>query len=95
MSDITLDKPVVIVPAQEALTANTFKILSVEENFGWNASHPDLPQGVGRPLSVTAVVLVGSQERRLIVWDNDDYLAVRGTWTDESLADRIKELLQS
>jgi hypothetical protein len=32
-------------------------------------------------------------ERRMTVWEGAEYLAVRGTWTDETLYDRIKALL--
>jgi len=34
-------------------------------------------------------------ERRITVWDGEEYLAVRGTWTDATMYDRIKQILQS
>lgn len=45
-----------------------------------------------------ATVLLNSDpriERRLIVWEDADYLAVRGTWTDADLAAQITTLLSA
>ena len=45
-----------------------------------------------------ATVLLNSDpriERRLIVWEDADYMAVRGTWTDADLAAQITTLLSA
>ena len=35
MTSITLETPIVIVPATEAKTTTSFKVTYVEENYGW------------------------------------------------------------
>ena len=99
MTSITLDIPVVIVPATEAKTSNSFKVTYVEENYGWttedeNGNNPN--RAPGRPNAVIATVVLSENpyvERRITVWEGEDYLAVRGTWTDQDMYARIKTLL--
>lgn len=98
--NITLDTPLVISPATAAVTTDNVTITYVAENYGWDYD-PTQPGGgrasPGRPLSVEVVVMLNNdpyQERRLVAWDGDAYLAVRGTWTDADLSARIKEILE-
>jgi hypothetical protein len=99
MTSITLDTPVVIVPAQEAKTSSSFKVIFIEENYGWTNSDPDTPiRAPGRPTTVVATIVLSEEpylERRLTVWEGDDYLAVRGTWTDQDLYAKIKQILEA
>ena len=102
MTAITLDTPVVVVPAQEAVTASSFEVLYIEENYGKEISEEGGPRfmGPGQHSSVNAEVLVGAEpgpvvRRRITVWEGDAYLAVRGTWTDQDLYNKIKEILQA
>jgi len=97
MSQITLSTAVEIVPAVSAITSDKITILEVRENYGWGYE-PGTPGnfGPGRPQSVEVTVLLDEArgiQRTLTVWEGSEYLAVRGTWTDASLATRLKELL--
>ena len=99
MTTIALDTPVVIIPAQEAVTASSFEVLYVEENYGATAEDGS-NKGPGLPSTVTVDIEIGVapgpvSRRRLVAWEGDAYLAVRGTWTDQDLHARIKELLQA
>lgn len=97
MTTTTLDKPVTIVPAQEARTSNQFYVLFIIENYGVG-NEEFVRRGPGRPNSVEAEVVLSEDpyvSRRMIVWEGDDYLAVRGTWSDQTLYARIKELLEA
>lgn len=102
MTAITLTTPVTIVPAQEAVTANTFVVKFIEENYGVNYD-PEMPgrsSGRGQPNSVRADIEIGSApgpvlERSITVWQGEEYLAVRGTWTDQDLYNKIKEILEA
>ena len=96
--NITLDTPLVISPATEAVTTSSVTITYVAENYGWdyNPDQPGASRSPGRPQSVEVVVMLNNdtyQERRFMAWEGDAYLAVRGTWTDADLAARIKEIL--
>jgi hypothetical protein len=98
MSQITLNAAVEIVPAVPAVTTTEVTVLSIQENYGWNydPSNPIANFGPGRPLTVEAVVLLDSERnivRNITIWEGDAYLAVRGTWTDETLATRLTEIL--
>jgi hypothetical protein len=95
MTSITLETPVVVVPAQEAKTSNTFTVSHIEENYGWDNTDNN-NRAPGRPNTVVATVILNLDpyiERRVTVWEGDDYLAVRGTWTDQDMYARIKTLL--
>lgn len=108
MTTITLNTPVVVVPAQEAVTANSFVVTYIEENYGIefpvvegeeNRPRPGR-MGRGRPASVTAEVEVGAApgpvvRRSITVWEGDEYLAVRGTWTDQDLYNKVKQMLEA
>jgi hypothetical protein len=97
----SFDTPVEVVPATPALTASTFMIIHYEENYGFlvdpnNAWRP-LPMGMAQPNSVVAEVLLSQDPwitQRVVVWQNDAYLAVRGTWGDADMLARIKAILQ-
>lgn len=96
MTSITLDTPVVIVPAQEAKTSSAFTVSHIEENYGYD--NEDGPRSPGRPSTVVATVVLSDSpymERRITVWEGPDYLAVRGTWTDQDLYAKIKQILES
>ncbi len=106
MTAITLNKAVTIVPAQEAVTADTFVVTYVEENYGieYPNDNDGLPRpgrmGRGRHSSVIADIEIGTEpgpvmRRSVTVWEGDAYLAVRGTWTDQDLYNRIKEILEA
>jgi hypothetical protein len=100
MSQITLNTPVEIIPAQQAVTTTKVTVLEVRENYGWdwNPQDPGAMRrfGPGRPQSVEATILLeGDQEvqRNITVWEGDAYVAVRGSWTDEDMAARISQIL--
>jgi len=99
----TLSKPVVVVPQVAAVTATSFYLVDVQENYGYTPS--DNENGVGNygrgrhnSVQVTIVFDIPGSEpiaRIFFAWEGDAYLAVRGTWTDETLIARIKEILES
>jgi hypothetical protein len=94
-TSITLDTPVVIIPAQEAKTSSVFYVTHVEENYG-HGTDETINRAPGRPTSVIATVVLSEEpyvERRITVWEGADYLEVRSTWTDQDLYARIKTLL--
>jgi hypothetical protein len=100
MTTITLNTPIIIVPAQEAVTASTFVVKYIEENYGVDYDEENSGRGMGRghPRSVTADIEIGTgpgSRRTLTVWEGEEYLAVRGTWTDQDLYNKIKEILES
>lgn len=93
----TLSKPVVVSPAVEAVTSTTFDLVDVQENYGYSSDEGRNP-GRGRRNSVQATIVFQTEPpvyRTLNVWEDDAYLAVRGSWTDESLKAKIKEILEA
>jgi hypothetical protein len=99
MSEITLTTPIELVPAVEAKTTTTVKVVSISENYGWDydAGQPgrNYP-GLGNPQSVEAVILLDLEtgfQRTVTVWQGEEYLAVRGTWTDADLNAKILSIL--
>jgi len=99
MTNVTLDTPVVLAPATEAVTTGTFTVLMYEENYGWGVD-PDQPRptfGMAQPGSVVAEVLLSStpwNTRRVTVWQGEAYKAVRDSWGDAELFARIKGILE-
>jgi hypothetical protein len=102
MSQITLDTPVEVVPAQQAITTNKVTVLEIRESYGWdydpNSREPGSRRlGPGRPQSVEAVILLENSNRNIqktiTVWEGAAYLAVRGTWTDADLTARLTQIL--
>jgi hypothetical protein len=98
MSPITLNTPIVIVPATEAVTTSSVTVTYVSENYGWDydPTQPYMNRSPGKPQSVEATVVLSTdpyQERRITVWEGDAYLAVRGTWTDADLATEVATIL--
>lgn len=97
MSQITLETAVEVTPAIAAVTTNNVIVLSVTENYGSTDPEQPGPQGTGRRGTVEVDVLLGDQQsgqtRRLVAWEGDAYLAVRGTWTDADLNARIIQIL--
>ena len=93
----TLTNAIVITPAVAAVTITEFHIVDVQENYGYGLS-PGTPglQGRGRQNSVEVTVAFPSilTTQRVIAWEGDAYLAVRGTWTDATLNDRVAAILQ-
>jgi hypothetical protein len=98
MTQFTVSKPVEAVPAVAAVTTNNVTVLEVRENYGWNYD-PTQPGGFfgpGRPQSVEATVMLSTNppvQRTFTVWEGDAYLAVRGKWTDEDLANQLATVL--
>ena len=95
MTTIMLDTPVVIQPAQEVKTSNSFTVSYIEENYAYG---DDIirDRARGKTGAVVASVILSTEpwvERNITVWEGDDYLAVRGTWTDQDLYSRLKTLL--
>jgi hypothetical protein len=101
MTPVTLTKEVTVIEAVPAVVATSFVLLDVLENYGHtenNPNNPDRVQRFGRAESgsVNATVLFNTDpisERNIVVWSGEDYMAVRSTWTDESLMAKISELL--
>ena len=94
----TLSKPIVVVPAIEAITVTTFDIVEVQENYGYGEVGTGFGSG-GRHNSVTVEICFPTTPnptlRKITAWQGDDYLAVRGTWTDDTLRARIVEILEA
>lgn len=106
MTPIILNTLLTIVPAQEAVTANSFVVTYIEENYGYtnedeNQNFPGRrTKGKGFPSAVVADIEIGTapgpiMNRTITVWEGEEYLAVRGTWTDADLYAKIKQLLES
>lgn len=98
MTTITLDTPYEVAPAVPAVTTTEVTVLTVQENpgIGYDPADPSTHRGPGRPQTVEVEVLLNAERnitRRLVVWEGEEYLAVRGTWTDADLAAKIKTLL--
>lgn len=93
----TLSKSVIVTPAVQAVTATSFDLVDVQENYGYGDQSLGNP-GRGRRNSVQATIVFPTEPpvyRTLSAWEDDAYLAVRGTWTDDSLKARIKEILEA
>jgi len=102
MTAITLTSPLTIVPAQEAVTATTFVVKYIEENYGihYDNERIGVNPGRGYPNSVRADIELSNEDgpvihRTITVWQDEEYLAVRGTWTDQDLFNKIKEILEA
>ncbi len=90
----TLSKQVVVIPAVQAVTIDTFDLIDVQENYGYGQRN----EGRGVRNSVQAMIVFPVDPpvfRTITAWEGDAYLAVRGTWTDDSLKARIKEILEA
>ena len=89
----TLSKPVVVVPAVNAVTTTTFDLIDVQENYGYG----DGNEGRGPRNSVEATIVFpdAGVYRNITAWEGDEYLAVRGTWTDDTLKARIAQILEN
>jgi len=93
----TLSKPLIVIPAVEAVTVTTFDLVDVQENYGYSEEGTIL-SGRGTRNSVIAQICFPTTPvttRNLIVWEGDEYLAVRGSWTDDTLRARIAEILEA
>jgi len=101
----TLSKDYVVTPATPAVTVTEFSLVDVQENYGYQLANqtPDQPGfrenwGRGQPNSVQAIISFPTTPvttRNVTAWQGDEYLAVRGTWTDDTLRARIKEILEA
>jgi hypothetical protein len=92
----TLSKSVVITPAVPAVTVTTFDLVDVQENYGYQADSGN--RGRGSQNSVQATIVFPAESpiyRTIDVWVDEEYLAVRGAWTDDTLKARIKEILEA
>jgi hypothetical protein len=95
---VTLSKSVTVAPAVAAITATTFDLIDVQENYGHGTENQGGGGGRGRRNSVEATIVFSVEPpvyRTVIAWEDDAYLAVRGTWTDDTLKARIKEILEA
>lgn len=95
---ITLDTPVTVVPAQLAKTSDRFYVTHIEENYGVDLGEEFPSRAPGRQNSVIATIVISTDpyvERRMTVWSDAEYLAVRGTWTDQDLYTKIKQTLEA
>jgi len=92
-----LSKKVVVVPAVAALEVESFDLVDVQENYGYGSENAG-NQGRGQRNSVQALIVFPTNPptyRNINAWQGDEYLAVRGTWTDETLKEKIKQILES
>lgn len=96
---VTLSKAVVVTPAVSAVTSTTFDLVDVQENYGYGSEDQlGFGGGRGRRNSVEATIVFPTEPkvvRTITAWQDDEYLAVRGTWTDDTLKARIKEILEA
>lgn len=100
-----LSKDYIVTPAAPAVTVTTFDLVDVQENYGYQpAVDPAQPNqgrenfGRGQKNSVQAVISFPTTPptiRNITAWQDATYLAVRGTWTDDTLVARIKEILEA
>lgn len=102
MTTITLSNPFIVTPAQEAVSATAFVVKYIEENYGvhHDDDRPGFNPGRGQPNSVRADIELSNGDgpvvhRTITVWQGEEYLAVRGTWTDQDLYNKIKEILEA
>jgi hypothetical protein len=101
MTPVSLSQEVTVAEAVPAITATSFVLVDVLENYGHTETDPDNPNrvqtfGRGQSGSVNANILFNTNpvtQRHIEVWSGDEYVAVRRTWTDETLMARITELL--
>jgi hypothetical protein len=94
MTAVTLDKPYVIRPSTTELTSTEFVVTYISENYGLDINN----RAPGRSNSVEANVVLSTDpyvEHRMTVWEGDEYLAVKGTWTDQDLYNKIKQILEA
>jgi hypothetical protein len=92
-----LAKKVVVVPAVAAVEVESFDLVDVQENYGYGNENEG-NQGRGPRNSVQAMIVFPTDPptyRNINAWTGDEYLAVRGTWTDETLRAKIKQILES
>ena len=101
MTEITVDTPIVLAPATQAVTTSSFTVLAIEENYGWDTTNTNMPRpmmGMAPHGSVMAEVMLSQDPwitRRIMVWQGADYMLVRGTWTDADLFKKIGQILTS
>jgi hypothetical protein len=94
----TLNKPLVVVPAVEATTVTTFEVVGTRENYGIQSEMSNGAAGFGPNNSVEALIKFPTtppKYQHIFVWQGDEYLAVRNTWTDETLTAKIIQILES
>ena len=93
---VTLNKSVVVVPAVNAVTSTTFDLIDVQENYGYTTEQR-YNSGRGSLNSVEATIVFPDANvyRNITAWEGDEYLAVRGTWTDDTLKARIAQILEN
>ena len=90
---VTLNKSVVVVPAVNAVTATTFDLVDVQENYGYGERNDG--RGPRNSVEATIVFPDANVYRNITAWEGDEYLAVRGTWTDDTLKARIAQILEN
>jgi|APGre2960657444_1045066.scaffolds.fasta_scaffold16751_3 imidazolonepropionase-like amidohydrolase len=93
--EVNLDNAVEVIPAVAAVTVNSIKILGISENYG-SIENNYFPGMLGPNGSVTASILLDEERhltRQITVWQGDEYQAVKGTWTDETLKVKIAQVL--
>lgn len=94
MTTVSLSKSVVLVPQTTEVSTNQFYVTHIQENYGLSQHN----RGPGSPNSVEATVVLSDEpyiDRRITVWEGEEYLAVRSTWTDQDLYNKIKQILEA
>lgn len=92
---VTLNKSVVVRQAVQAVTATSFDLVDVQENYGYGEGN-NFGKGPRNSVEVTISFPTNPPEfRSLTAWQGDEYLAVRGTWTDDTLKARIAQILEA
>lgn len=102
MTPVTLAQEVTVAEAIPAVKATSFVLVDVLENYGhteeFGLDNPKRQRQFGRGPSgsVNATILFNTDpvtERNVLAWEGAEYMAVRTTWTDETLMARISEIL--
>jgi len=87
----TLDGEIVL---SERVVANEFVIIEIFENIRDRYVRATLELGpFVTETALTGDVIRGTSRRSVVVWENQEYDAVRDTWRNEDLLAAIKVIL--
>lgn len=82
---------------QERVTTTDYKIREIHENIQNRFVHVDLELGpfIQEERPSGQIITRGTSNRRLTVWENDAYDAIRDTWTNSDLIAAVKAKMES
>lgn len=82
---------------QERVTTTDYKIREIHESVENRYVHVEVELGpfVQEERPSGQIVIRGTSRRRLNIWENDVYDAIRDTWTNADLIAAIKIIMES